>query len=212
MRPELLSCPASTQMDVSRRKRKTAPPLLAWPMFTARTLTVTSSVGWHSNYTLPYISNACVNDNSPLLSLQDSWLFMCQCVGNASRRAAEPQPETRAVMDLIQERGFTLSVALDGGSVLVTYPYDKPVQSGMFWLILSFMKLHICCLCPDSFICFFSPLSSHSWKWWYTEIFGYCVCKPPSYNALGQYWMSKQQPEYADFHSYFKFFILQSFQ
>ncbi|KAK9962180.1 hypothetical protein ABG768_007557 [Culter alburnus] len=49
--------------------------------------------------------------------------------GNASRRAAEPQPETRAVMDLIQERGFTLSVALDGGSVLVTYPYDKPVQS-----------------------------------------------------------------------------------
>ncbi|XP_067222221.1 carboxypeptidase D [Chanodichthys erythropterus] len=49
--------------------------------------------------------------------------------GNASQRAAEPQPETRAVMDLIQERGFTLSVALDGGSVLVTYPYDKPVQS-----------------------------------------------------------------------------------
>lgn len=56
---------------------------------------------------------------------------MCQRVGNASQRAAEPQPETRAVMDLIQERGFTLSVALDGGSVLVTYPYDKPVQSGM---------------------------------------------------------------------------------
>uniref|UniRef100_A0A672STH2 Carboxypeptidase D n=1 Tax=Sinocyclocheilus grahami TaxID=75366 RepID=A0A672STH2_SINGR len=49
--------------------------------------------------------------------------------GNASQRAAEPQPETSAVMDLIQERGFTLSVALDGGSVLVTYPYDKPVQS-----------------------------------------------------------------------------------
>ncbi|KAL1260791.1 hypothetical protein QQF64_008618 [Cirrhinus molitorella] len=49
--------------------------------------------------------------------------------GNASQRAAEPQPETRAVMDLIQERGFTLSVAMDGGSVLVTYPYDKPVQS-----------------------------------------------------------------------------------
>lgn len=57
---------------------------------------------------------------------------MCRPVGNASQRAAEPQPETRAVMDLIQERGFTLSVALDGGSVLVTYPYDKPVQSGMF--------------------------------------------------------------------------------
>ncbi|KAL6471136.1 hypothetical protein MHYP_G00197860 [Metynnis hypsauchen] len=48
--------------------------------------------------------------------------------GNASQRSAEPQPETRAVMDLIQEKGYTLSVALDGGSVLVTYPYDKPVQ------------------------------------------------------------------------------------
>uniref|UniRef100_W5KNE2 Carboxypeptidase D n=1 Tax=Astyanax mexicanus TaxID=7994 RepID=W5KNE2_ASTMX len=48
--------------------------------------------------------------------------------GNASQRSADPQPETRAVMDLIQEKGYTLSVALDGGSVLVTYPYDKPVQ------------------------------------------------------------------------------------
>lgn len=48
--------------------------------------------------------------------------------GNASQLSAEPQPETRAVMDLIQEKGYTLSVALDGGSVLVTYPYDKPVQ------------------------------------------------------------------------------------
>ncbi|XP_051521025.1 carboxypeptidase D-like [Myxocyprinus asiaticus] len=48
---------------------------------------------------------------------------------NASQPAVEPQPETHAVMDLIQERGFTLSVALDGGSLLVTYPYDKPVQS-----------------------------------------------------------------------------------
>lgn len=50
-------------------------------------------------------------------------------VGNASQRVSEPQPETRAVMNLIQERGFTLSVALDGGSLLVTYPYDKPVQT-----------------------------------------------------------------------------------
>lgn len=53
-------------------------------------------------------------------------------VGNASERSAEPQPETRAVMDLIQEKGYTLSVALDGGSVLVTYPYNKPVQPGVF--------------------------------------------------------------------------------
>ncbi|XP_076831943.1 carboxypeptidase D [Brachyhypopomus gauderio] len=48
--------------------------------------------------------------------------------GNVSQRSVEPQPETRAVMALIQEKGFILSVALDGGSLLVTYPYDKPVQ------------------------------------------------------------------------------------
>ncbi|KAK1158328.1 hypothetical protein AOXY_G23196 [Acipenser oxyrinchus oxyrinchus] len=48
--------------------------------------------------------------------------------GNASQHFVEPQPETKAVMDFILERGDTLSVALDGGSVLVTYPYNKPVQ------------------------------------------------------------------------------------
>ncbi|KAK7882086.1 hypothetical protein WMY93_028260 [Mugilogobius chulae] len=49
--------------------------------------------------------------------------------GNASQRVVEPQPETRAMMELIQEKGFTLSVALDGGSLVATYPYDKPVQT-----------------------------------------------------------------------------------
>ncbi|KAM8905520.1 carboxypeptidase D [Spinachia spinachia] len=49
--------------------------------------------------------------------------------GNASQRVVEPQPETRAMMDLILGQGFTLSVALDGGSLVATYPYDKPVQS-----------------------------------------------------------------------------------
>ncbi|MGH0183337.1 UNVERIFIED_CONTAM: hypothetical protein FKN15_011876 [Acipenser sinensis] len=48
--------------------------------------------------------------------------------GNASQHFVEPQPETKAVMDFILERGDTLSVALDGGSVLATYPYNKPVQ------------------------------------------------------------------------------------
>lgn len=60
------------------------------------------------------------------------WCF----IGNASQRSTEAQPETHAVMDLIQEKGFTLSVALDGGSVLVTYPYDKPVQPGLLSLFL----------------------------------------------------------------------------
>lgn len=61
----------------------------------------------------------------------DGVLSVCAAVvGNASQRVVEAQPETRAVMDLILERGFTLSVALDGGSLLATYPYDKPVQPG----------------------------------------------------------------------------------
>ncbi|XP_037124503.1 carboxypeptidase D [Syngnathus acus] len=49
--------------------------------------------------------------------------------GNASQRLVEPQPETRAIMDMILDKGYTLSVALDGGSLVATYPYDKPVQS-----------------------------------------------------------------------------------
>ncbi|XP_040901723.1 carboxypeptidase D isoform X2 [Toxotes jaculatrix] len=49
--------------------------------------------------------------------------------GNSSQRVVEAQPETRAMMDLILEKGYTLSVALDGGALVATYPYDKPVQS-----------------------------------------------------------------------------------
>ncbi|KAK9520795.1 hypothetical protein VZT92_020657 [Zoarces viviparus] len=48
--------------------------------------------------------------------------------GNASQRVVEAQPETRAMMDLILDKTYTLSVALDGGSLVATYPYDKPVQ------------------------------------------------------------------------------------
>ncbi|XP_026051165.1 carboxypeptidase D, b [Carassius auratus] len=43
--------------------------------------------------------------------------------GNAST-----QPETRAVMGLIYGGGFSLSVVLEGGSLLATYPYDRPNQ------------------------------------------------------------------------------------
>ncbi|TNN34947.1 Carboxypeptidase D [Liparis tanakae] len=48
--------------------------------------------------------------------------------GNTSQREVEAQPETRAMMDLILDRSYSLSVALDGGSLVATYPYDKPVQ------------------------------------------------------------------------------------
>lgn len=62
--------------------------------------------------------------------------------------------------------------------------------------------------CPDCFL-FCSLFLNFSWKCRYAEIFGYCVCQPPSQNAFGWHWMSKQ-PEYADFcHSYFKFLKLQ---
>lgn len=50
--------------------------------------------------------------------------------GNTSQRVVAMQPETKAMMDLILEKDFALSVALDGGSLVATYPYDKPVQSG----------------------------------------------------------------------------------
>ncbi|XP_030600026.1 carboxypeptidase D [Archocentrus centrarchus] len=49
--------------------------------------------------------------------------------GNASQRLVEAQPETRAMMNFIQNQRFTLSVALDGGALVATYPYDKPVQT-----------------------------------------------------------------------------------
>ncbi|CAN9511599.1 unnamed protein product [Ophioblennius macclurei] len=48
--------------------------------------------------------------------------------GNASQRKEEAQPETRAMMNFILNKPFSLSVALDGGSLVATYPYDKPVQ------------------------------------------------------------------------------------
>ncbi|XP_056586913.1 carboxypeptidase D, b isoform X2 [Triplophysa dalaica] len=38
------------------------------------------------------------------------------------------QPETRAVMNLINGGGFSLSVVLEGGFLLATYPYDRPNQ------------------------------------------------------------------------------------
>lgn len=33
-------------------------------------------------------------------------------------------------MNFILKKDFTLSVSLDGGSLVATYPYDKPVQTG----------------------------------------------------------------------------------
>lgn len=56
--------------------------------------------------------------------------FLSSLTGNASQRLVDPQPETRAMMNFIQSHRFTLSVALDGGALVATYPYDKPVQTG----------------------------------------------------------------------------------
>ncbi|CAM4679436.1 unnamed protein product [Caretta caretta] len=49
---------------------------------------------------------------------------------NFSLYSGMGEPETKAILEnLILKRDFSLSVALDGGSLLVTYPYDKPVQT-----------------------------------------------------------------------------------
>ncbi|OXB73345.1 UNVERIFIED_CONTAM: hypothetical protein H355_016999 [Colinus virginianus] len=50
---------------------------------------------------------------------------------NYSRYSGTREPETKAIIEnLILKHDFSLSVALDGGSLLVTYPYDKPTQTG----------------------------------------------------------------------------------
>lgn len=52
--------------------------------------------------------------------------------GNYSRYSGTREPETKAIIEnLILKQDFSLSVALDGGSLLVTYPFDKPAQTGM---------------------------------------------------------------------------------
>ncbi|KAL8198996.1 UNVERIFIED_CONTAM: hypothetical protein K2H54_031412 [Gekko kuhli] len=49
---------------------------------------------------------------------------------NSSQQSGAREPETKAIIEnLIMKQDFSLSIALDGGSLLVTYPYDKPVQT-----------------------------------------------------------------------------------
>ncbi|MEE6468602.1 hypothetical protein FKM82_008326 [Ascaphus truei] len=51
-------------------------------------------------------------------------------LSNSSGPIGEREKETKAIMDgLILKQDFSLSVVLDGGSVLVTYPYDNPVHT-----------------------------------------------------------------------------------
>lgn len=38
---------------------------------------------------------------------------------------SELQPETRALMDWVQQMQFVLSVSLHGGALLANYPYDN---------------------------------------------------------------------------------------
>lgn len=56
---------------------------------------------------------------------------------------SDPQPETKVMMDFIQNGDFTLSVTLDGGALVVTYPYDKPVQTGNISMQSIFSCWHI---------------------------------------------------------------------
>ncbi|KAE8622096.1 hypothetical protein XENTR_v10005094 [Xenopus tropicalis] len=51
-------------------------------------------------------------------------------ISNSSGPVGEREKETNAIIDgLIMKQDFTLSVVLDGGSLLVTYPYDNPVHT-----------------------------------------------------------------------------------
>ncbi|XP_044139719.1 carboxypeptidase D [Bufo gargarizans] len=51
-------------------------------------------------------------------------------ISNSSGPVGEREKETNVLIDsLILKQDFTLSVVLDGGSLLVTYPYDNPVHT-----------------------------------------------------------------------------------
>uniref|UniRef100_A0A8C5Q2U8 Carboxypeptidase D n=1 Tax=Leptobrachium leishanense TaxID=445787 RepID=A0A8C5Q2U8_9ANUR len=51
-------------------------------------------------------------------------------ISNSSGPVGEREKETNAIIDgLIMKQDFTLSVDLDGGSVMVTYPFDNPVHT-----------------------------------------------------------------------------------
>ncbi|CAH2220110.1 carboxypeptidase D [Pelobates cultripes] len=51
-------------------------------------------------------------------------------ISNSSGPVGEREKETNAIIEgLILKQDFTLSVVLDGGSVLVTYPFDNPVHT-----------------------------------------------------------------------------------
>lgn len=60
------------------------------------------------------------------------------------------QPETCAMMNQIERGGFSLSVTLDGGSLLTTYPYDRPTEPGDQFIVISFrinVLFNLHCLC-----------------------------------------------------------------
>ncbi|XP_075052989.1 carboxypeptidase D [Mixophyes fleayi] len=51
-------------------------------------------------------------------------------ISNSSEPVGEREKETNVIINgLILKQDFTLSVVLDGGSLLVTYPYDNPVHT-----------------------------------------------------------------------------------
>lgn len=120
MRLGLLLYRPSTQTGWNWLWRSSARPSREWPMPTARTWTRISLVSCGCAWLFILWKQHAVPSSSTFSSPS----------GNASQRVVAMQPETKAMMDLILEKDFTLSVALDGGFLVATYPYDKPVQSG----------------------------------------------------------------------------------
>lgn len=138
MRRGLLLYPPSTQTGWNWLWRSSARPSREWPTPTARTWTRISLVSCGCVWLFILWKQHAVLSSSVLSSPS----------GNTSQRVVAMQPETKAMMDLILEKDFTLSVALDGGSLVTTYPYDKPVQSGKKKNILMIPAFIFFCAAP----------------------------------------------------------------
>ena len=58
-----------------------------------------------------------------------------------------PEPEVQAVMNWTKSQPFVLSVALQGGAVLTTYPYSKPSAVGKFMHLCKFAEFYTNAVC-----------------------------------------------------------------
>lgn len=74
------------------------------------------------------------------------------------------QPETRAMANQMERGGFSLSVTLEGGSLLTTYPYDRPTEPGDFidYVAQNESAEHVCSTCISSYVRLSSATLAHN--------------------------------------------------